>query len=135
MSSTINNLQKLSQDLTQKHKDSGLLSEAKKKIERLEGEKYAAVTKIASLEKEIAEQGRLYDALRDENEDLHKMKSEAEERVQDLEDELSECVETKRQRDGEIRELEQKIDSLSGLQASLKRLNRKLHYIKTTLFT
>ena len=40
MSSTINNLQKLSQDLSQRSKDANLLREAKEKVERLEEEKY-----------------------------------------------------------------------------------------------
>ena len=106
MSTTIDNLQKLSQELRQRHnKDSDPLREVKNKVEELEEEKYAAALKIASLEKDIAEQSRLCDALRDENED-------GESRIQDLEDELSECVESNRQKDAESREIRQKLEKL-----------------------
>ena len=112
MSSTINNLQKLSQHISQRSKDANLLREAKEKVERLEEERYAAVTKVASLEKDLAQLNRCHDALRGDNEDLDKMLTDAEKNVHDLEEELSECVETNKENDGEIRELRQKLDNL-----------------------
>ena len=101
---TINNLQKLSQDLSQRGKDSELLGEARKKMDKLEEENYAAATKVASLEKDMAEQGRLYDALRDE---IEENQNQAESRIQDLEEELSEkerkILEVEQQLEGKLK--------------------------------
>ena len=66
MSSTINNLQKLRQDLSQRRQDKALLHQANEKIQKLEDEHYKAVTRIAGLEKEIAERARSHDAVRAE---------------------------------------------------------------------
>ena len=98
MSTTIDNLQKLGQDLGQRQKDSDLLREARNKVEELEEEKYAAALKITSLHKDMVEQSRLNDALRDEKEGF-------EARIHDLEGELSECAE----KEAEIREFVDKL--------------------------
>ena len=116
-------MQKLSEDLKKRQKDA---SDAKKKMEELEDERYEAVIKVASLQKDNAEQNRLYDILMDENEDLHKTVTDAEARATDLEEEVSEGRHAKNQLEKKISVLEGRVTALSNLNTAKLEMQVKL---------
>ena len=72
MSSTIDNMTSLTFHLTQRRRDTGLLREANKKIQELENQHYAAITKISDLENEVDEQARSIEAVREERKEVER---------------------------------------------------------------